>query len=170
MMLRIPQTKEAANAMTAEPSTAWLRVVKICSMTYGWLVAGWMFVALTNPGRFVEAVSDIWLRDCTSGQQAVPAPSALWRVAPLLTEDSAANASSNRPAKAIWVLRFTVELPNSLALAKLAGFGDLFGRQLHLVRQGLCNRNLPPGHGRPSIQPFLEVGLVYKEALFKAAP
>ncbi len=106
MMLRMPQTNEAANAMTAEPSTAWLRAVKSCSMTYGWFVAGWVFVAAINPGLFVQVVNAISLRDCTSGQQAPPPPSPLWRAAPLLPEDSAANASSNRPAKTIWVLRF----------------------------------------------------------------
>src|SRR5512145_2482532 len=118
MMLRMPQTNEAAKAMTAEPSTAWLRVVKTCSITYGRSVAGWLLVASTNPGLFVEVLRDISLRDCTSGQQAPRTPSPFWRAAPLLTEDSAANASGNRPARAIWVHRFTVGLANSLALAK----------------------------------------------------
>ncbi len=169
-MLRMPQTNEAANAMMAEPSIAWLRAVKSCSMTYGWFVAGWLFVASINPGLFVEVVNAISLRDCTRGQHAPPAPSPLWRAAPLLTEDSAANTSSNKQARAIWVLRFITGLANSLALAEFARLGNLFRRELHFVAQGLCNRDLPPGHGRPSIQPLLEVGFVHEEGLFKAAP
>jgi hypothetical protein len=58
----------------------------------------------------------------------------------------------------------------SLALAEFAGLGNLFRRELHFIAQGLCNRDLTPGHGWTRIQPFLQVSFVYEEALFKTAP
>ena len=83
-----------------------------------------------------------------------------------------AAATATTPIRMISVRRFMLHLSRftlqaSLALAQLAGLGDLLRRKLHLVRQRLGDADLPPRHRRTRLQPFLQIGLADEEGLLE---
>ena len=94
-----------------------------------------------------------------------------------------AAATATTPIRMISVRRFMLHLSHfplhspcaagryapSLALAELAGFGDLVRRKLHLVREGLGDGDLAAGHRRSHLQPFLQIGLTDEEGLLETS-
>lgn len=115
---------------------------------------GCWFVSTTVAGKFVPVAQVIWLNDCIKGQQAPP-ELPFFGGDPRFMDENAASPNSAIATQIIWVRFFMFPKVNSLALAELAGLGDLLRAELHLVSQCLGDRNLSSCHCGTRIQPFL---------------